>query len=61
MHWRINLIVEGKEKLLNPKLDGPHKHLGERKVLVAHLGVIVGEYYQSSQSQHQKNKRMHVI
>jgi len=39
--------VEGKEKLLNLKLDGLNKHLGKRKSLVVHLGVAVGEYYQS--------------
>jgi len=53
--------VEGKEKLVNLKLNGLHKHLGERKVLIVHPRVAVGEYYQSFESQHQKNKRMYVI
>jgi hypothetical protein len=61
VHWRIYSIVEGKEKLLNPKLNGLQKHLGERKVLIVHPRVAVGEYYQSFGSQHQKNKRMYVI
>jgi hypothetical protein len=46
--------VEGKEKLINLKLDGLHLHLGKRKSLIVHLKVEVGEYYQSSESQHQK-------
>jgi len=42
--------VEGKEKLLNPKLDDFQKHLGKRKILVVHLRVAMGEYYQSSKN-----------
>jgi hypothetical protein len=38
--------VEDREKLLNPIFDGLQKHLGKRKVLVVHLGVAMGEYYQ---------------
>jgi hypothetical protein len=53
--------VEDKEKFLNPKLDGLQKHLRKRKVLVVHLGVAMGEYYQIFESQHQKNERIHVI
>jgi hypothetical protein len=49
---RIYSVVEGKEKLLNFKLDDLHKHLSKRKVLVVHPKVVVGEYYQSSKSQH---------
>jgi hypothetical protein len=29
--------------------------------LIAHPGVVVNEYYQSSESQHLKNERIHVI
>jgi hypothetical protein len=53
--------VEDREKLLNPKFDGLQKHLGKRKVLVVHLGVAMGEYYQIFLSQHKKNERIHVI
>ncbi len=52
MHCKIYLVVEGKEKLLNPKLDGLNKHLGKRKSLVVHSGVAVGEYYQIKKNQH---------
>jgi len=57
----IYLVVEGKEKLPNPKLDDLQKHSSKRKILVVHLGVVVGEYYQSSENRHQKNERIHVI
>ncbi len=43
---KICSIVEDREKLLNLKFDGLQKHLGKRKVLVVHLGVAMGEYYQ---------------
>ncbi len=46
MRCKICSIVEDREKLLNPKFDGLQKHLGKRKVLVVHLGVAMGEYYQ---------------
>ncbi len=52
MHCRICSVVEGKEKFLNPKLDGLHKHLGKRKALIAHLKVVVCEYYQSFENQY---------
>ncbi len=50
MHYRIYLVVEGKEKLLNPKLDNLQKHSSKRKNLVVHQRVVMGEYYQSSES-----------
>ncbi len=31
VHCRIYLVAEGKEKLLNPELDGFQKHSGKRK------------------------------
>jgi hypothetical protein len=40
----------GKEKLLNPKLDDFQKHSSKRKILVVHLRVAMGEYYQSSKN-----------
>jgi hypothetical protein len=48
--YKIYSIVEGKEKLLNPKLDNLQKHSNKRKTLVAHLKVVMGEYYQSFES-----------
>jgi hypothetical protein len=31
------------------------------KAMIVHPKIVVGEYYQSSKSQHYKNERIHVI
>lgn len=50
MHYKIYSVVEGKEKLLNPKLDGLQKHSGKKKALVVPSRIAMGEYYQSFES-----------
>jgi hypothetical protein len=30
VHYKIFFLVEGKDKLLNPKLDGLQKHAGKK-------------------------------
>jgi hypothetical protein len=39
--------MEGKEKLLDLKLDGLQKHSSRWKSLITRLGVVMGDYYQS--------------
>ncbi len=58
---KVCIQVEVKEKLLNPKLDGLQKHFGRQISLITHPRVAVGNYYQSNQSQHRKNERIHTI
>jgi hypothetical protein len=51
----------GKEKLLNLKLDNLWKHGGNRKALVAILGVFcVGEYYMNKEFAHVKNETIYM-
>jgi len=40
--------MEGKEKLLNPTLDGLQKRFSRWKSLIIRLGVAMGDYYQSN-------------
>ncbi len=49
---KICSLVEGKDKILNLKLDGLQKHASKRKTLVPHPGVLVSDYYISNDSQH---------
>jgi hypothetical protein len=56
---KICSLVENKNKLLNPKLDGLQKHVGKKKALVFRPRVLVGDYYISNDSQHQRNERVH--
>lgn len=53
-------MVEDKEKLLNLKLDGLQKHVGEEKALTSHPKNLVGDYYINNDNQHQRNERVHV-
>lgn len=50
--------VEGREKLLVPKLDSLYKHAGRRKALVDIGKVRRGEYYYLGSNQHVKNERV---
>jgi hypothetical protein len=59
VHYKICSLVEGKNKILNPKLDGLQKHASKRKTLIPHPGVLVSDYYINNDSQHQWNERVH--
>lgn len=52
VHYAIYWKVEGKEKLLIPKLNNLLKHVGCRKTKVVGLGVEVGAFYFNSKCQH---------
>jgi len=56
--YKVCFTVEGKEKLLNLKLDGLQSHAGKQNVLVVHLGIFMGEYCINNDSQHQKDERV---
>jgi hypothetical protein len=56
---KICFLVEGKDKLLNPKLDGLQMHVGKRKALIPRPRFLVGDYYINNDSQHQINDRVH--
>jgi hypothetical protein len=42
VHYKVCSLVEGKDKILNLKMDGSQKHVGKRKALIFHLGVLAG-------------------
>lgn len=50
--------VEGREKLLVPKLDSLWKHCGRRKATTSFGKVKAGEYYFLSTNSHVKNERI---
>ncbi len=57
---KVRTKIKGKKKLMAPKLDSLQKHGGERKALVAILGVCsVGEYYMNKYFVHAKNERLY--
>ncbi len=39
VHCKVCYLVENKDKILNPKLDGLQKHARKRKSLIYYLGV----------------------
>ncbi len=52
VRYKVCSLVENKDKILNPKLDGLQKHTGKRKTLISCLGVLVGEFYINNDNQH---------
>jgi hypothetical protein len=56
---KICFLVEGKDKFLNPKLDGMQMHVGKKKALVPCPRLLVGDYYINNDSQHQRNDKVH--
>jgi hypothetical protein len=50
--------IEGREKLLVPKIDSLYKHAGRRKALVDMGKVRRGEHYYLGTNQHVKNERV---
>jgi hypothetical protein len=49
--------VEGREKLLAPKINGLWKHAGRRRALANFGGVKKGEHYFLGTNQHVQNER----
>jgi hypothetical protein len=56
---KICTDVEGREKLLVPKIDSLMKHAGRRRVAVDMGKVKRGEYFYLSNNQHVKNERVY--
>ncbi len=54
-------IVEGKEKLLAPKLNSLQKVIGHHKTKVSIPGVDVGSYYMNKNFVHAKNEQQYTI
>jgi hypothetical protein len=54
-------FVEGKEKLLAPKLDSLLKHQGCHKAKKSMLGVDVGQFYFNKNSVHVKNEHAYMV
>ncbi len=59
MWCKICIDVEHKEKLLVQKLDGVHKHNGKKKCKRVKPRQIIGEYYNSFDTQHAKNSHIY--
>ncbi len=58
-HSQICTELDGKEKLLIPKFDNLQKHVGRMKCrYIAHLGLTMGQYFMSTNSQHAKNEQL---
>jgi hypothetical protein len=49
-------LVEGKDKILNPELDGLQKHVRKWKALIFHPRILPSESYINNDNQHQKMK-----
>jgi hypothetical protein len=56
---RICSNVEGREKLLVPKIDGLWKHAGRRRALANFGNVRKGDFYFLSTNQHVKNENIY--
>jgi hypothetical protein len=57
----IACFVEGKEKLLAPKLDSLLKHQGHRKAKKSMPGVDVGQFYFNKDYVHAKNEHAYMV
>ena len=49
--------VEGRDKLLVPKLDSLYKHCGRRKAKTSFGKVVAGEHYFLSNNVHVRNEK----
>jgi hypothetical protein len=56
---RICSDVEGREKLLVPKIDGLWKHAGRRRALANFGNMKKGDFYFTSTNQHVKNEKIY--
>jgi hypothetical protein len=54
-------FVEGKEKLLTPKLDSLLKHQGRRKVKKSMSRVDVGQFYFNKDFMHAKYEHAYMV
>jgi hypothetical protein len=52
--------VEGKDKLLVPKLDSLIKHSRMRKCIIVRLGIAMGQYSICPTNSHVKNEKLFV-
>jgi hypothetical protein len=60
VRWKVCTKIEGKEKLLAPKLDNLWKHNGRRKALgTISKKIKIGEYYMNKDSVHAKSERLY--
>ncbi len=62
VHWvqcMICIVVEGKEKLLAPKLDTLQKHISHRKAKVSNPRVNHSSYYMNKNYMHAKNEQQY--
>jgi hypothetical protein len=53
--------IEGKDKLLVPKLDNLLKHVGHRKCKVSMPNVDVSSYSMNKNFMHSKNEKQYII
>jgi hypothetical protein len=60
--YKVCSKIDGKDKMLAPKIDSLQKHVGKRKALVVDPGVCaIGEYYMNKDFIHAKNERLYAI
>ncbi len=53
--------IEGKPKLLAPKLDTLHKHVGHCKATILNSGIVVRDYSYCKDVAHAKNERTYSV
>jgi hypothetical protein len=53
--------MEGKEKILVPKLDSLLKHVDYWECKVSILGVVVNSYFMNQNSAHSKNEQIYIV
>ncbi len=53
--------IEGKPKLLTPKLDTLQKHVGRCKATILNFDIVVGDYFYCKDVTHAKNERTYFV
>jgi len=60
--YKVCSKINGKDKMLAPKIDSLRKHVRRRKALIVDLGVCAtNEYYMNKNFVHAKNERLYVV
>ncbi len=62
MRCKVFSKIDGKDKMLAPKIDSLQKHVGRRKALVVDPRVCVAnEYYMNKDFVHVKHERLYAV
>jgi hypothetical protein len=58
---KVCSLIEGKDKILNLKLDGLPKHAKKRKTLISYPRILASEFYISNETNTKEMKGLMLV